>query len=105
MVKIQIEELIGLLRDGKVIWTEHCSFRMYQRGIHKIEIESAIVNGMVVEQYPEDYPYPSCLIAGHDTKGKTIHIVCGLGDENLYIITVYYPNILKWKNGITRRDD
>lgn len=103
MIKIQIENLIECIDAGKIKWTEYCSFRMFQRGIYKKEVVLAIKKGTIIEQYPGDFPYPSCLVVGKDSKRKTMHIVCGCGEENLYIITVYYPHQEKWIDEFSRR--
>ena len=35
---------------------------MMERSIELTEIKQAIAKGEVIEDYPDDYPYPSCLI-------------------------------------------
>lgn len=100
---MQIEDIKACINNGSIKWTEHCSFRMFQRGIYRKSVEKIIINGTIIEQYPNDFSYPSCLVAGRDKENKIIHVVCGLGDGNLYIITVYYPNEEKWIDEIKRR--
>lgn len=60
-------------------------------------ILNAILNGEIIEQYLNDYPYPSCLTLGLAVNGRYIHIVCGVGMEKLWIVTAYYPNPEKWE--------
>lgn len=54
------------------------------------------MNGEIIEYYYDDYPYPSCLICGKDRSDKIIHTVCGVSENYVHIITVYYPDLKKW---------
>jgi hypothetical protein len=64
------------------------------------------MNGEIIEQYPTDYPYPSCLILGLSVSNQHIHVVVGSNMETLWIITAYYPNPDKWENdNKTRKED
>lgn len=79
--------------------------RLLQRGISTRDVEKALVNGEIIEEYPADYPYPSCLILGITFKKRFVHIVCGISEEEVWIITAYYPNIMEWKEDLkTRRE-
>lgn len=55
----------------------------------------AISNGEIIEQYPDDYPFPSCLIRGI-ADNKVLHIVTSISDEIMYVITAYIPDALRW---------
>ena len=92
MKRVRIEEVRGLL-PGAVL-TEHFRQRMYARGLRYTDIQTCIVSGEIIEQYPEDYPHPSCLI-----NGNGIHVVCAVGEDQLYIITAYRPAPDRWLDG------
>lgn len=103
---LKIENIEKCLTHGKIIWSRHCLNRINQRKILISDIEMAIKNGNIIEYYYDDYPYPSCLILGRDKNNKEIHIVCGICEENIYMITAYHPNIDKWEKDMkTRRKD
>lgn len=87
----------------KVIWTRHCLNRLSQRDISILDIKTAISNGNIIERYYDDYPYQSCLILGRDNKKRNIHIVCGINNESVYIITAYYPENDKWEKDMKTR--
>ncbi len=93
---IEIEKLQEFYKTDSVFITEHAAERYRQRGIKLKDVRRAVENGEIIEQYPEDYPFPSCLICGRDENGKVIH-VC-MSDEGTVsrIITAYYPDITKW---------
>ncbi len=51
------------------------------------------MTGEIIEEYPNDYPYPSCLICGKSKQGKTLHIVLSNEGTMCRLITAYFPNI------------
>ena len=100
LVMLIIEDVRLLCNDDTIVLTDHLLTRIRQRNIRLEEIKSAILNGDIIEQYPTDYPFPSCLINGED-----VHIVCSVGEERLYIITAYRPSPVKWGIGEKERKE
>lgn len=45
-----------------IIFKDHAIIRMLERGISKKEITEVLEQGEIIEQYKDDYPYPSCLM-------------------------------------------
>lgn len=86
-------------------WTNHIFVRLVQRNISMQDVVSAIMGGEIIEDYPEDYPYPSCLIIGYTISKKTIHVVCGVGESEVWLITAYYPNKEKWYDDCKTRKE
>ncbi|MCX7113263.1 MAG: DUF4258 domain-containing protein [Proteobacteria bacterium] len=66
------------------------------------EVEQALLNGRIIEQYPDTGRGESCLLAGFTDLGKPVHIVCGGMDEWMVIVTVYVPTPPKFKNPYER---
>ncbi|MDR2897448.1 MAG: DUF4258 domain-containing protein [Spirochaetaceae bacterium] len=97
---LRIEYLREYLNDETIVLTEHVLSRMRQRHIRFADIKHTIKNGEIIEQYPTDYPFPSCLI-----NGENIHIVCSVGENRLYIITAYRPSLDKWEDGGRKRKE
>ncbi len=91
-----IEVIRELLKGDKIKWSGHVLARMQQRGIKVRDVIETILSGEIIEYYSSDYPYPSCLISGKCKEGKDLHIVCSLGEENIWMITAYYPDINEW---------
>jgi len=84
-----------------VFYTRHAKVEMENEELGRIfehEVYEAIFNGEVIEEYPEDKPYPSVLIFGKTMAGYPLHIVCAYNDEEdlTIIITVYRPNPALW---------
>ena len=75
--------------------SQHALERALERDIWKDDVEHAIINGEIIEQYEDDKPYSSCLIFGKDEKGEPIHIVCAFSPI-IRVITIYRPDENKW---------
>lgn len=81
----------------------HAEEERYAEDISIDEIEAAILNGEILENYSDDPRSKSCLILGYSEK-KAIHIVCGLTTlKSVRIITVYLPALPKWIDAKTRK--
>ena len=100
---MDILKIKKLCRTESIEFSRHVSDRMFQRKIIADEIIEAILNGQIIEEYPDDYPHPSCLILGVTIQERLLHIVVGVTDTKLWIITVYEPNPNKWINNFTKR--
>ena len=100
---MNVEEIRRLCEDNKIRWTEHVMLRLIKRHISRSDVKHALEIGEVIEQYPDDYPYPSCLVLGAAVSGEYIHIVCGVGELELWIITAYYPDRNEWTDDLRKR--
>jgi hypothetical protein len=76
---------------------------MQERDISIEDVISCIRSGEIIEDYPDDFPNPSCLIFGNDVNGEVLHVVVGSDEEVLYIITAYYPNTIKFMEDLKTR--
>lgn len=75
----------------------HAVQRMFERKITADEVRYALETGVVIEEYPDDTPYPSRLILGC-YKGRIIHVVAAnnISDGEIIVITVYEPDPSEW---------
>ena len=102
---MDIARIRQLCSERKIEWTLHAAKRLLQRGISSLDVEMSLKNGVIIEDYPDDSPYPSCLIMGKTTTERILHIVCAIDSERLWIITTYEPNSIEWEADFqTRRD-
>ena len=85
------------------VYREHAIQRMFERDIFEIDVENTIKNSEIIEEYIDDKPYPSFLVLG--LKGKTLHVVFAKNHEEneIIIITAYYPDKEKWSGDYKRR--
>ena len=100
---ISITDLQKLCVDGAIRWTGHVLKRLLQRGISQASVVQAILSGEIIEQYPDDYPYPSCLLLGGTATGTNLHVVCGQGPDEVWMITAYHPDPTEWEDDLNTR--
>lgn len=80
-----------------VKFTEHARLAMRDDNITVDDVLLALT-GEVIEKYPEDKPFPSCLVYGKTRGGKPLHVVCAVPKhvDILIIITTYIPTEGEW---------
>lgn len=105
MRKINMDLIRQLLKEKRIRWTNHVIVRLLQRNIAQIDVENALLSGEIIEEYENDYPYPSCLVYGININNKILHVVCGTNDTELWIITAYYPDSKEWENDLKTRKE
>lgn len=103
MNELTIEELHSLYAAREIVWSSHVLKRLQMRGIFGEDVEQCIMSGEIIEQYPDDFPYPSCLILGWSTGKQYLHTVIGRGEGKLWVITAYYPSPDKWESDFKTR--
>ena len=102
-----LKKIQECFRADRVYYSRHARDEMEGEGsgvIKDEEVFETVSTGKTIENYPEDEPYPSCLIYGRTSKNRPLHVVCGYAfDENLsIIITAYQPHSERWVD-FTRR--
>lgn len=95
---MRIEDFAVLCETETMTVSAHCAKRMIQRGIALSDIKQAILTGEIIEDYPTDYPFHSCLILGNN-----LHIVASIGQGMIYLITVYRPDPAEWDDDLRTR--
>ena len=89
--------------ERKIRWTAHGLARLQERNISVSDVKNCIMNGEIIEEYPKDFPHPSCLIFGKNLHEKILHVVCGTDENFLYLITAYYPTTEKFLEDLRTR--
>jgi hypothetical protein len=90
-----------------LIFSRHAIQQMFYRRISKQEVESVIGYGEIIEETPDDQPFPSYLLFDF-VAGKPIHVVFSYDEstDTGYVVTAYIPDPNIWSNGFkTRRKD
>jgi hypothetical protein len=88
----------------RIIIRVHAIKRMVERSISEEDIRRVLAAGEVIEEYPNDKPYPSQLMLGF-SMGRQIHVL--MARENRIstpiVITVYMPDTAKWSADFRKR--
>lgn len=103
-----IETVRRCFQENRVLYTKHSLQEMGNEPLGVIldhEINELVIAGEIVQGYPEDRPYPSCLIGGYTRNGRPLHVVCSYDDQSdrTIVITAYEPDPKIWETINQRR--
>ena len=104
---MSIDEIKRLIREGRYEVSIHAQQERLEDDLDIVEVESAVIQGDLIEDYPTDPRGPSCLVGGL-AGAKPIHVVLGWTrvknqlEPMLRVITVYIPRPPKWTDLRTR---
>ena len=79
---MDIERIIDAIRKDRVRIGDHADEEAEADDLKFDEIYFSVLHGEVIESYPGDKPYPSCLIFGKNFSGNPIHSVWAYNEEN-----------------------
>jgi Domain of unknown function (DUF4258) len=92
-----IEQICAKIQAGRFEFTKHAVDQSILRRIRVQEMEQAIANGEIIEDYPDDKYSPSCLVFGPTREGRPLHIQRSYPSRPLAkIITLYQPDSNQW---------
>lgn len=83
--------------------TDHAREEMEEESITLAEVLEAIINGRIIENYPDHKRGSCCLLYGLTARKRPLHVVCTTSLPRLVRITVYIPLPPKWIGPTERR--
>jgi hypothetical protein len=99
-----LSAIIEFVNKDLFIISKHARIRMFERGVSTDEMTTILKEGEIIEEYTDDEPCPSVLMLGY-LYHQPYHLVTGVCEDHLRIITVYMPDELHWINPKIRRRD
>ena len=99
-----IDQFKALAVPSSMVITQHSRRRFDERGIKIQDVCQTIQSGQIIEQYPDDFPFPSCLILGY-SEGRPVHVCASIQDNMMYVITAYIPDPTKWEADLKTRKE
>jgi hypothetical protein len=92
------------IKEQKIFWTYHVNMRMKGRFIPRQFILESVNNYEIIELYEKDKYFPSYLVYSK-YKGNAFHVLFAIDvkDDNVRIITTYYPNLEEWEKDLKTR--
>lgn len=102
---MKISDIIAAIQANRVRITDHADEEADADKLTFDEIYFSVLHGEIIENYPTDKPYPSCLIYGQTFGEEPVHSVWAFNEQNLWavLITVYRPDPERWINWRKRR--
>ena len=102
---MNISDIAEAIRSDRIRITDHADEEARADDLILDEIFHSVFHGEIIEDYPDDKPYPSCLIYGENINGKPVHSVWAYNEANQWVvfITVYRPNPELWINWRERK--
>jgi len=97
-----LQKIQAKIHEGDFRFSDHAIKRMISRRIVRKELEQAISNGEIIDQYPEDKYSPTCLIYGRSESGRHLHVHVSVPPK-VVVITTYEPDPTEWCNYRIRR--
>ncbi len=96
------------MQEQEVIFRVHAAQQMSIRGISETDVRPVLEDGEVIEEYPDDLPFPAQLILGWVRFGRArlpMHVVASFDGESntIYVVTVYQPTPSGWRPGFRIR--
>ena len=100
---LRLDWIQDRVRGNQYLYSLHADEERRDEGISTADVEQAILNGQILEDYPNDPRGPSCLVYGPAGNDRPLHVVCGRNSVGwLVMITVYIPTLPKWKDPTER---
>jgi len=95
---MEIKKNVEAIRTKRIQITDHADEETQADKLKYEEIYYSVLNGEIIEDYPQDTPYPSCLIYGQTFAGEPVHSVWAYNQKSKWavLITVYRPDPKRW---------
>jgi len=92
------------IQNRRIEWQRHSLEWMMERSISRKAVIDVLLNGEIIEDYPQDQPFPSALFLGW-LGPRPIHVVISYdsSDKRVYIITAYEPSLEHFEAGFKIR--
>jgi len=103
---MKISDIIEAIQEKRVRISDHADVEASEDKLSYEEVYYSVLKGEIIENYPTDTPYPSCLIYGQTVTDDPVHSVWAFNPDNRWavLITVYRPDPNQWINWRKRRE-
>lgn len=98
---MNIDDIKHRLAERKYVFSLHAELRRKSANLTFAQVREALLNGVILEQYPDTGRGVSCLILGF-AHTLPIHVVAAWLGDQVVIVTVYIPGPPKFVDPWTR---
>ncbi len=104
---MKISQIVEAIDANRMRISDHADLEAHEDRLSYEEIFYSVRRGNIIEEYPTDTPYPSCLVYGQTLRGEPTHSVWAYNPDNRWavLITVYRPDPNRWINWTERRNE
>jgi hypothetical protein len=88
---------------ASVLFSGHALRRMFERGLSRDAVLETIAHGDEIATYPDDHPYPSCLMLSFVGQAPIHVVVAREPDTRTCFVTSYRPDPNLWSNDFRTR--
>ncbi len=92
--RVNLAKLREALNADNIQWESHVLERLISRNISRHAVLQILRSREWIEDYPDDYPFPSALFLGWH-QDKPLHVVAALDEAipEVHVITAYEPDL------------
>jgi Domain of unknown function (DUF4258) len=100
-----LDEICKALSSQHYRISGHAADEMLADDVEEPQVIHATLTGEIIEDYPNAFPCPACLILGRTPEGIALHAVWAFDPAACYttLVTVYRPDPARWTVDLRRR--
>ncbi len=78
---MELSDIQNAVKEGHIRITDHSDEEAQNDDLSYDAIFFSVLTGKIIEDYPDDKPYPSCLIYGNTFENEPVHSVWAYNNE------------------------
>ncbi|HEY2291968.1 MAG TPA: DUF4258 domain-containing protein, partial [Thermoanaerobaculia bacterium] len=83
---MELEGIIAAIRANRIRITDHADEEALADRLSYDEVFFSVLQGEVIEDYPGDKPFPSCLVHGETFSGDPVHSVWAYNEASQWAV-------------------
>ena len=92
-----IETIRALCARNTLTISDKVYDKIESRRITPRHVRMAIMNGEIIEVYPDEKPDPRVLIMGYIADNNPLHVVIAIDDWSIRLVSAYNPDPGRWE--------
>ena len=102
---MEIADLWEAIQERRLRVSDHADEEAAAEGLSIVSVVLSIASGEKVEEYPDRWPLPGCLVLSFLQQGEPVHSVWAYNETTRWevLVTVYGPDPSRWIDWRYRR--